>query len=824
MLRPRSIAPFVFAVGSSVCLFAGSALGDAPEWQKALLSPPTSLTQVPFWFWNDDLDPKEIKRQMADFRAHGVYGFVIHARMGIPKDQLYMGPHWLACVKAAVEEAARTGMVVHLYDEGMYPSGSAHGEVVRSNPDFAARGLVVHVRQVSGPATVETASQSDGRFVAAVVAKAVKKGQPYDSSTFKFHDKPDPVELPAGRWAVLTFLDVPSKGRIRGVHEGEEDNQPGAPKAADLLNPEAMAKFIELTHDVYYRHLKRHFGKTVKTIFTDEPSLTGRGSRRGLRPWTTGFAADFQSRKGYDIRPLLPALWFDIGQKTGDVRRDHQWAIAERLDETYYKPLSDWAAAHNVALTGHPSGSDESRPLRWFQWPGQDIVWRWVVPNDKSMLEGAHSTVAKCASSVARHDRRPRCGNEMLGAYQWHLTFDEVKWLTDWLMVRGTDLLWPHAFYYSVRDYRMHERPPDVGPNNLWWPYYKLYADYTRRISWILTDADHICDVAVLGRDERLPWKAPKFLYQHQYDFNYLEDFRLIGQSAIKNGRIIVGPHSYSTLVVEGDLPTGGPLAKRLADFRKQGGCALQLSDLRMPAFAEKVRPDLRIDPPNPDLRYRHMKKAGVDFYLISNEGESAIQAQISVAVRGRAKCFDPWTGRFDNVRGVSPAEADGMNLPLDLGRREALILCVDPGQFEASPKPQTRDLDAIPVKGPWEIVGADGKVVAKGLGDWLKKEATKSTVGTLTYKTDVTLAPAADRRYLLDAGTVGDFAVLTVNGQNLGVRLWAPYHWDVTGALRDGKNVLELAVTNSRVNQFGKKRRPSGLIGPVVIEPQLCR
>ncbi len=34
-------------------------------------------------------------------------------------------------VKFAVEEDERRGMIVYLYDEGMYPSGSAHGEVVQ---------------------------------------------------------------------------------------------------------------------------------------------------------------------------------------------------------------------------------------------------------------------------------------------------------------------------------------------------------------------------------------------------------------------------------------------------------------------------------------------------------------------------------------------------------------------------------------------------------------------------------------------------------------------------------------------------------------------
>jgi hypothetical protein len=41
---------------------------------------------MPFWFWNDDLDRDEIARQIADFERHGVYGFIIHPRVGLPRD------------------------------------------------------------------------------------------------------------------------------------------------------------------------------------------------------------------------------------------------------------------------------------------------------------------------------------------------------------------------------------------------------------------------------------------------------------------------------------------------------------------------------------------------------------------------------------------------------------------------------------------------------------------------------------------------------------------------------------------------------------------
>ncbi len=87
--------------------------------------------------------------------------------------------------------------------------------------------------------------------------------------------------------------------------------------------------------------------------------------------------------------PLLPALFYDVGDRTAQIRADFERTVAERLDEAYYEPLSRWCAEHGIALTGHPAGSDEIGPLRLFQLPGQDLVWRCVVPDGRTALEGA---------------------------------------------------------------------------------------------------------------------------------------------------------------------------------------------------------------------------------------------------------------------------------------------------------------------------------------------------------------------------------------------------------------------------------------------------
>ena len=86
---------------------------DIPE---EFRNPPREFSLMPFWFWNDTLTDQELLRQVADFEAHGVYGFVIHPRIGLPKEQGWLSPAMIHSMKLVIKEAKRRGMYVILYD------------------------------------------------------------------------------------------------------------------------------------------------------------------------------------------------------------------------------------------------------------------------------------------------------------------------------------------------------------------------------------------------------------------------------------------------------------------------------------------------------------------------------------------------------------------------------------------------------------------------------------------------------------------------------------------------------------------------------------
>jgi hypothetical protein len=84
---------------------------------------------------------------------------------------------------------------------------------------------------------------------------------------------------------------------------------------------------------------------------------------------------------------------------------------------------------------------------------------------------------------------------------------------------------------------------------------------------------------------------------------------------------------------------------------------------------------------------------------------------------------------------------------------------------------------------------------------------------GTGIYST--TIQGAEGRVELELADVAMDPVEVYLNGQPIGTRVWEPYHFDLTGKLKQGSNRLEIRVTNSVANMmFGPL--PAGILGPV--------
>ncbi|MBQ3178714.1 MAG: hypothetical protein IJB52_12915 [Clostridia bacterium] len=746
--------------------------------------PGNAFTALPFWFWNDTLDRDELLRQVDDFHKKGVNGFIIHPRMGMQVEGGYLGETYLDLVEACVAAAKKRRMLVMLYDEAMYPSGSAHGMVVKSNPLFAARALYA---KPTGSYTLAEGEDAQLRMALQFDAD----GKLTDVRT-------DDDEIPED-YVWYDFILGFTGGTIRGITPDEEDGKPNAPAAADLLNPEATAAFIASTHEVYYNRLREEFGTVITGIFTDEPSLTGRCAKMGKTvtdesgritethkiSWTYDFHETFGACGG-DAR-MLAALLFPPAEKrwARDGKYYYDAALRQGLLEAYYKPLQDWCLHHGIALTGHPAGSQDIGMEEAFDIPGQDLVWRMIEPGTE--LTSPDSPLAKCSADMARHKGISRNLCEALGVCgkagnPWDMTAAEMMWYLNFLFARGVNMISPHAFYYSLKTpLQSNERPPDVGPGNIWWDQYKPLAGYIKRMSWLNSTNTNNPHAVVLCDGDMMPVHAVKPLYEMGYTFNYLTMEQLENRVRVHDGKLYIDRYCYDTLLIDSRIRLTPSLVRKIGEFVTQGGRMHRGSDFG--DFMKKnVKKTSWFDAQNPDIRFVHLTKSGYPFFLLFNEGDTWARGHLVTDKSGACRRFDPFTGKTETV--YAELCDDGLQFPVEIAPWSVTILGMNTDILP--------ELGRNPVETLTEIV------------------SLSDTRRSFAY------TPAENKTVRLCFREVHDRVDVVINGQSAGVVLYKPYRLDITPLLKDGENTVEWTVTGSMANTYGTPVE-TGIVGASV-------
>lgn len=753
-----------------------------------IINPSREFTPIPFWFFNDEPDEEEIARQLADYVQKGVNGIIVHPRIGLPEEMQYLSESYFKVVKYVVQTAERLDMKVVLYDEGMYPSGSAHGLVAAENADYASRGITL--------------------------ADSAKEGQVI-------------TRFPDGKYLIYGF----THGTIRGIHYGEDDGEPGAPMSADILNPEAVDAFIRLTHERYYQELKDYFGDTIIAFFTDEPCPLGRNAG-GFREWADGMQEEILAENGKleELEELF------CGGENRTTRIYHR-LIKKHLREVYYARLSRWCEAHGISLMGHPEASDDVEEEFYFHIPGQDLIMRRVAPETGGIRE-SDSVQAKLPADIARYLGRRRNANECFGVCNrknipWYFKGYDMKWYINWLGIRGVNLFVPHAFYYSVAGPRKEERPPDVGPHNIWWQHYRLFSDYMKRISYLMTDAVSLARVAVLCGSNCVPAGEVAGLYEHQIDFHYLPA-AMLKDCAVRDGRLCIGPCQFEVVVDLYGFRVQEAYAAYLAGVRTVDEAAAlyakhNCQDMICGDCPEKTAGqiggnvsqdcDYRIavtEGDCPCLRAVHMEKEGVSWYLFSNEGAETIETKVCVKELHSGKkplWINLWENRAEACvccgedsagQNVSHNYSAYIEVRLEHCEMKLLLLLDESTEHIA--------------KKYWSESGWMKTAEKVFLGDWTDRfrqvdSDRDNDENSVTYQYVYTVSEGQCLTGTEQFTVRGEeMAECVCNGIFAGVSFYGPHTFEIGHLLKEGENEVCLRFTGNAVNLYGEVKVPFGL------------
>ena len=364
------------------------------------------------------------------------------------------------------------------------------------------------------------------------------------------------------------------------------------PRTYDPLHPESGKRVVERFFNPFMEKVPAHLRGGLNYFFQDELIL----SRDILWLWSDDLPAEFKKRKGYDLEPMLPALFGDHGPDTVRVRLDMNDVTSALACERYYKPIYDWHASRGLiygcdqAMRGkHPMNKyiDYMRVMKYFTAPGFDTPGR-----------SADIIKNKVGSSIAHLHRRPRVWLEGYHSQGWQASTSTIFDSTCHNYLYGSNLLNLHGLYYSTYGGWWEWAPPCYHFRMPYWTYMKTFLKYFERLSYLLSQGDHVCDVAVVNPLEPCVYNrnrgnvsvgvahgiVRRLVTEAQTDVDFIDADSLAAAKA-ENGRLLVAGEAYRLLVVPDMIAIRRASLEKLVEFKCAGGTVVVLGE--MPKFTD---------------------------------------------------------------------------------------------------------------------------------------------------------------------------------------------------------------------------------------------
>ena len=443
---------------------------------KKFQQPDSILRPAPFWAINDRITPEETARQMEEMIEVGLSGGFFHSRAGLITD--YLGEDWFAAMNAALKVAKEKDGYIWLYDEDLWPSGNAGGQVAGMKDEYRAATL-------------------QAEFVPAG-EKPLPDGEDEPKAAYLLIGREGANVQKIERIGLLEAQNrIDSERVIFRRHYAEKTPWWGGESYANLLHPEAMREFIRLTHEVYKKKLGKEFGKRIPGIFTDEPQVSQGASSL---PWWEGIPDVYAKWHGRDFWTDLPYIFFE-GSEARKIRLLFHRTILRQFCEAFSEPIFKWCEENKLEHTGHYMSEDSfvgqirchcggvMAHYRYQQAPGIDHLCRSV--------DGLLLTV-KQVGSAARQLGRTRVLTEIFGCSRHTNTFEDFKWQGDYDLVLGANFFCPHLTWYSMRGRRKRDYPPNWNYQQTYWKELRPLNDYFTRAACALMSGEAKPDVLIL--------------------------------------------------------------------------------------------------------------------------------------------------------------------------------------------------------------------------------------------------------------------------------------------------------------------------------------
>ena len=730
---------------------------------QGFINPPDNARIMMRWWWfGPAVEKPELERELRVMKAAGIGGVEIQPvyplELDDPQKGFHNSPYLSAEFLDDVRFVSRTAKSLGLRVDITLGSGWPYGGPDTPVTEAAGRLRIERVAITADEHSVEIPAMENGeKLIAAfLVPGDARQFAPGDLKTVSDFENGRAV-LPAGIDSPRTLLFFIAS------RTGQQVKRPAVGAEGFVLDHYDRAAIEHHLQAVGDKLMEAFDQNPPYAVFSDSLEVYG-------SDWTPNFLREFQTRRGYDLTPYLPALVADMGPNTAAIRHDWGETLTELAGEHYLTPIRKWAHAHHTLFRSQTYGQP---PV---EMSSNELV---DLPEGEHGPEWRQFSAARWASSACHLYGRPITSTETwtwLHAPSFRATPLDMKAEADLHFIEGINQLIGHGWPYS---------PPSAGQpgwrfyasaafndHNPWFQVMPEITKYLQRISYLMRQGAPANDVAVylptddawaqfnagafdsthnsyhqaaISIDESMDkLLGPKLIPQildAGFNFDFIDDTAMSKAGVPYNTLIVPGVermplatmnriHDYVSrggmviatrrlpslapgLQDSGDTPKVQALAQQIFNSSSTKAKFLKDEDTLGGTLKQMLTPDFAVANGSSVIGFVHRKFAAQsnirDIYFVVNTSNQPIDTQAAIRVTGEAgEWWDPFTGAAKILRGST--DGDCTKFALHLAPYGSAVIVFHPGKLEHEPT----EMAAAP---PKEIdISTNWKVAFEGL------------------------------------------------------------------------------------------------------------
>ncbi|HSQ22940.1 MAG TPA: glycosyl hydrolase, partial [Pyrinomonadaceae bacterium] len=590
------------------------------------------------------------------------------------------------------------------------------------------------------------------------------------------------VTLPdhsAGQYEVLFFISSRSGMQVKRPAVGGEGF------VLDHMNRAATDMYLKTVGE---RLMQAFPANPPHAIFCDSLEVYG-------SDWSSDLLGEFKRRRGYDLKPYLPALVNDFGPETKALRRDWGLTLTELLNERFLAPMQEWARQHRTLFRiqdyGVPGAALSSNAYADLP-EGEGAQWKTL-------------SATRWAASASHIYGRGVTSSETwtwLHSPTFRATPLDMKAEADRHFLQGINQLIGHGWPYTAPGieypgWRFYAAAV-FDEKNPWWIVMPDVARYLQRVSFMMRQGQTVNDVAIYlpnddayasitpGRDvnlremlaQRVGRDLIPQLLEAGYNFDFFDDDAFKQTGRVEKGALWLGTNRYQIVILPNVETMRPETYRRLEEFARGGGTLIATGQTpskapglkatesdhsliretsqrlftaaNAPARVAKdplapfknvigklAAPDLTLSAGARDIGFVHRRTSDADIYFLVNTSNAKQTGRATFRIAGvRAEWWDPFTGAV--TAASIENEGKGPIVTLELEPYASRVLVFSKRSLpavrtsEATASPLTLDLSH-----DWQVSFGSSSAPTHYtvLHSWIDEETTRYFSGSATYR-----------------------------------------------------------------------------------------